>query len=143
MVEDTDYACLAERDSFVISSFNYKSFDFFWIDSVEGGILDTMIAFLVFPRDQIAFDSPCTSTVSASSVSQNPEIILCPNPASNYINIQNEIALKWTLFSLNGQIIKYGCGELIDLSTVENGMYFVHIFNEKGNITYAGKIAKH
>jgi len=139
--EDYDYVCLAQRDSFIVSSFN-TNFSFFRIDSVEGGIIDTIFPLLLVPRDQIAFDSPCSSTVSAVHLNQNSEIKLYPNPTSDFVIIPDGDNLNWSVIDPVCQLFKQGKGSLIDFSDFGKGIHFISIFNDNGILVYTGKIVK-
>jgi hypothetical protein len=72
------------------------------------------------------------------------EIVLFPNPTSNYfvITISADIILKEVvLYDLYGRRITTTSKNNLDLSHLSNGVYFIKIYTNNGSITK--KILKH
>ena len=139
--EDVDWVCLAERDSFIVSSFN-DAFSFYHTDTLEGGIVDTLAAILFDSEYQGQFDSPCTSTVSTNIANSYEEVIIYPNPSTDFVNISYGEDVNWQLIDLMGQKLKQGRGNKIDISDCGNGLHFIDIFDQRGFLIYSGKVLK-
>ncbi len=74
--------------------------------------------------DQITF----TQNVSSTSVAEELGIEIYPNPTSDFIHIKSPVPnLKWSLLDHHGRLLKIGSNELIDLTALARGMYFVSI----------------
>ena len=138
---DVDYVCLAERDSFIVTSFN-KGFSFYLIDSIEGGTIDTMNALYFDSEFQGQYDSPCTSTVSVGYTEPNQIIQLYPNPTENFINIKGGEHMDWQVIDVMGKNVKHGKSDKIDISDCGVGLYFINLFDQRGILIYTGKVLK-
>ena len=73
------------------------------------------------------------------------KIKIFPNPALNYIlvkNIKSDEKLSYSIYDINGKKIKNNSfiNELIDISDIKNGMYFLKITDEE--TIYIGKFIK-
>ena len=78
------------------------------------------------------------AAVTGISVSQNEvEIKLYPNPFTDYIIIDSPVDItSWTLFDLNGKILKHSVATLqIQVSNLPAGIYFLKIDSANGIIT--------
>ena len=139
--EDVDWVCLAERDSFIVSSFN-NAFSFYLLDTIEGRGVDTLAAILFDSESQYQYDSPCTSTVSIDNIEQPDTISLYPNPSADLITISYGEDVNWQLIDLMGHKFKQGGGNKIDISECVNGLYILEIFDHRGFLIYAGKVLK-
>ena len=62
------------------------------------------------------------------------KILIYPNPSSDFIHINtNESNYQMDLYSISGQLIKsYTNPVSIDLRSIQNGIYILHIRNNKG-----------
>ena len=67
-------------------------------------------------------------------------IELQPNPANNYLQLSREHMineLQWNIYSTQGALIRSGIAkgvkETLDVSSLENGVYFIQ-FNENGSL---------
>lgn len=80
------------------------------------------------------------------SVTINPDAVnIYPNPASNFINIENKLNanLSINLYSINGQLVasKSTTGNSsMDISILSAGLYFFVVNDEQGNAIKQGKI---
>lgn len=74
-----------------------------------------------------------SSTLGISSVNKN-RISMYPNPTNGIITIDGVSDYYYTVYSINGQLIKSGISshKLIDLTNQNKGMYFVKIYNKDG-----------
>ncbi len=84
-----------------------------------------------------------TNVSDANSTSSSDNIIIYPNPSSNYINFKG-VASGSTLqlITMDGQLLKsiMYTGNPMDISSLENGMYLVKISNS--NTTETKKLIK-
>ena len=62
------------------------------------------------------------------------DIYVYPNPTSGIITIDVEDPIEYFITNINGQVVKNGTvsydSQLIDISNLPNGMYFIKIDNE-------------
>jgi hypothetical protein len=87
--------------------------------------------------------SICTevSSVTLNELDRMMDWSIYPNPSSLTIQIQGFEKIKHTLtisiFDSKGILVNVSSGEsdLIDVSNLENGLYFIHVETEKGNTT--------
>jgi len=78
---------------------------------------------------------PCDVGIS------NPEqesVIVSPNPAQDYITISGVFPQKITLYDWQGKMIftKTDHSNRIDLSYLQRGLYFLHIFSDTGAVFF-------
>jgi hypothetical protein len=66
-----------------------------------------------------------------------PEIILYPNPVSDYIRIDSSVDItSWTLYDLNGKILKQSVFKLqIPVIDLPAGFYFLKLTSANGSVT--------
>lgn len=64
-------------------------------------------------------------------------VYLCQNITNNAIRLK--IACKFNVFSLNGEKLKSGFGESVDLSSFANGMYIIQINGKSFKIIKNGR----
>lgn len=64
------------------------------------------------------------------------EIHIYPNPTVNFLNIENSYEIKpYNIISLSGVLVQEGfVTNTIDVSTIKNGIYFLHIVGDKPKI---------
>lgn len=76
-------------------------------------------------------------------VNEEPEIVIAPNPASDYILLP--AAMQYALISTSGNIVLQGeNAETITVSNVPDGFYFLQLSNgSNGNNTYHKVVVKH
>lgn len=74
---------------------------------------------------------------------QSGNISVTPNPASDLVHIAGITPYRISLRNLQGQIIKevYEKSE-ISISEVANGIYFLQLYNQEGNLLFKQKIMK-
>lgn len=74
------------------------------------------------------------------------EMMIYPNPTNKYVNIQlnNAENTKFTLYNMQGVKIKTGDfnSDPIDVSTLSNGIYLVHLLSKDGSINYKNYFVK-
>lgn len=85
-------------------------------------------------KDQTAISKPSLRVKSGEVVSVQEKnsvslIKVYPNPSQNGVFYLTE-SLEWKIYSVEGYIIKSGEGEEIDLSSFNNGTYFLKSGNE-------------
>lgn len=69
------------------------------------------------------------------------EVSISPNPTSGQLNIFGEFQ-EYTIVNLSGSVVKTGNESRIDLSEVDNGIYFIIVDSKEGN-TSSRLIVKH
>lgn len=62
-------------------------------------------------------------------------LVLYPNPASQFLSVQLEGFLKATVYNLDGQVLIHSTTEHIDLSTLHAGSYYIQCQSEFGTLT--------
>lgn len=78
--------------------------------------------------------------------SQQVQMLLYPNPASTSFMIQAEQSLNQhtlQLMDLNGRIVKtqlLGNNQVVDVQTLDNGIYLIQVLNESGKVVYRNKV---
>jgi hypothetical protein len=92
-----------------------------------------------FPEDMVyAFSGECTSILSTTEVAVN-HIRVYPNPTNGTLNISNlnnmEI-LEYILYNSNGiRMTATINNNMLDISQLESGMYFLYLKTPIGNVT--------
>lgn len=74
-----------------------------------------------------------TQSTNLQEVFEDPQILLYPNPANNYIKIQQMTEpFNYTIFSSMGLIVNQGIAysSEINISNLKMGMYFIKIKNK-------------
>ncbi len=76
---------------------------------------------------------------------QNDQVLMFPNPAADQLNITSkENMSKLTMTSLAGELVKSvtpnATAHKLDVSTLANGTYLVHIFNESNTLISVQKV---
>ncbi|HXB42310.1 MAG TPA: FG-GAP-like repeat-containing protein [Bacteroidia bacterium] len=104
------------------------------------------IAVVNFTSNKISILLNC-SPVGISRLSSNQEIFVYPNPASNQITIQNDLAEKQIvqIFDMNGKNVlnqNINTTTNINISTLSDGVYEVRIKLSNGNISTKKLIVK-
>ncbi|HOZ50461.1 MAG TPA: PKD domain-containing protein, partial [Chitinophagaceae bacterium] len=81
--------------------------------------------------------------VGINDINHSNEIVISPNPTQNSIHIDGVLPYKISIRNLQGQILKIEY-QVADISLKEfaNGIYFIQLFNEKGNLLLNQKITK-
>ena len=67
----------------------------------------------------------------------SPEIILYPNPVSDYIFIDSSVDVtSWTLYDLSGKVIKQSVFKMqIPVADLPSGFYFLKLTSANGSVT--------
>lgn len=90
------------------------------------------------------FDSlrePCLWT-SIPSVKKQPEISLYPNPVKDIATFSSEEITSFEIFDMTGALILRRRGNIVDMSGMRPGVYFVIGFDKYYDPLYRGKIIK-
>jgi hypothetical protein len=76
------------------------------------------------------------STLNLQDIPENENIILFPNPTSDFINILNSNGKEFEIYNSLGQKVKYGkiSDNIINVNYLNNGVYFLKIDNVKHKI---------
>ena len=86
---------------------------------------------------QTSFDEDCSLSVNEHGL--NETIAIYPNPVKGMLNISMEMDGIYNILSINGQIVKQGIirngKNRIDVSTLSNGIYFIKIKIENGELS--------
>ena len=137
------YSCMAVDSSFTTDIVNFGSFNFFLMDEVEGIGEDTIHALLLNYRFQNAIDTPCDATVVSASEPEEAShegAILFPNPTRGLLYMQEGYERGYEMYSSQGQLLKQGFGQQIDLSAYPNGVYFLRM--REGTHYWVEKVLK-
>lgn len=147
---DLEMACLWNQDTI---QFNFAPFSdgiptYFREDIIEGGLSDTIygIEFGPSPMQSI---SPCWNWIVADDevVIKEDLVRLFPNPSSHQVTIQsqNNQTHKAIIYALNGKEITaftFVKETTVNTSKWPNGLYFVQIQDEYGQLIEVKKIVK-
>jgi hypothetical protein len=87
------------------------------------------------PADGLYYSFCNESSSSVKSLSNISEVLIYPNPASDYIVLQSRLAGAWRLMDLAGREIKSGrkteISEFIDLSFLSKGIYLLNFSGQE------------
>ncbi|MDR2205724.1 MAG: T9SS type A sorting domain-containing protein [Flavobacteriaceae bacterium] len=75
--------------------------------------------------------------LSATDFNKTNDITLFPNPATNILNIETSQKISGIIiYDASGKMVKtvQNTGKTIDISTLQNGVYHLEIFTDKGKI---------
>ena len=101
---------------------------------------------LPIATESFSSTSLCTAlTTGISSLSNNAFISLYPNPTSSVLNINSEaeVISAMIIRDVTGKEILSGkVNEQINVSSLEAGVYFISLFNEKEQLVYIKKFIK-
>ncbi len=82
-------------------------------------------------------------TMTGTIKGSEDEISVFPNPASTILNISAPVVVNITMLSIDGKVvIDQKSVTKVDISNLANGMYFVNIFDENGQLLKTMKLAK-
>lgn len=142
--QGVDYGCMAESTSINFNSFHINDgFDFFLIDEIEDGSVDTLVALLLNFRFQNAVDSPCSAIVSNKNIDiQENNINIYPNPAYNHVNIDSDSYDNWMIINQDSKLIKKGTNQSINVEEFQYGIYYLSLFNKQGRLLQTKKFVK-
>jgi len=89
------------------------------------------------------FETPITDTVVLSTIEPKSDIVIYPNPTDGKIRIESTYKIeKISIFDTVGrEIAMFKATDKVDLSSFENGVYYVKIF-VSGNKTFNRKVIK-
>lgn len=73
---------------------------------------------------------PCVITSVFDS--ENKDLMVYPNPASDKVNISSESA--WSLYAVDGQLLRTGKGTVVDLQEQSGGFYILEVEGQKFRI---------
>ena len=101
------------------------------------GLSSGQYTLIVTDNRGVSVDSTFTvdNLVSVNSESLN-DIIVYPNPAQNILHIGGDYLISSMIYDVNGRMVinvdldKSG---VIDISTLESGIYTIHVSSEKGD----------
>lgn len=101
---------------------------------------NSTIRILANSMGSISFDKTCAGngqndfwTLNLNSdltVKENDlsKPLIYPNPATDYIQVDLEIS-NWDIYTINGEILKSGSGNKIDVSSLAEGIYYIKTEN--------------
>ncbi len=70
------------------------------------------------------------------------EVNIFPNPSSDRINIGTEESISWTLYNMNGQVIKQGTEKQFSITDLPKGYYHLEILRSKDQTRGAYRIMR-
>ena len=127
------YYVYVNGQEFGLSSANYY---------IAGSDVETTFTYEVYSvcaNGESEFSEPCTVVVTDESLEEYANRFeIYPNPANNYLNIDtNENINEISIYNVVGVMVysEQNFNGTIDLSNFNNGVYFIRISTEKGDIT--------
>ena len=81
------------------------------------------------------FFCPESSLLGINNIINDTEINVFPNPSTSFVNIElkeNNKLLKVQVYQINGQLVLQENKFKIDISSLEQGIYFLKISTQKG-----------
>lgn len=144
MEQDKDYSCIAERDSFILSSLYLDNgFEITIMDEIEGSGIQEIHGILLSFRYQYATDTPCSAVVSVNNLnSQQEEINIFPNPSEDLIYIDSNVYDNWMIINQDSKLIKKGTSQTINVGEFQSGIYYLSLFDKQGRLLQTKKIVK-
>jgi hypothetical protein len=74
---------------------------------------------------------------------QQASIKIYPNPTNGILNIESNETVLVAVYDMNGrQVIGLNATSKVDISTLANGTYFIHVYNQNNQILGIKQIAK-
>ena len=100
--------------------------------------------FIDHPEFVDAIYNPEEDTTSTGTyiLAEEQQIIVYPNPATNYINIDAPDNYSFEIYSIIGEKMVDTKDKQVDISYFDKGIYFIVIKNEKGRSVKCEKILK-
>ena len=80
-----------------------------------------------------------TNVVENSFKNQN---IIYPNPANKSVNIISESMKYFKLFDISGKLIHSSTNNLIDVSNMSTGIYFINLYDSDNSLIHQEKFIK-
>ena len=139
-----EFACLSNQSSYVLHSFTEttKTWVNYLLDQRPGGTVDTIFAVNFYgwlPKTHEF--SPCGKKVSVQDAQEEDVgLKVYPNPAQTMVYIESQDRLRWTLTDIQGKQRLTGIDPWLDISELQEGIYFLSIFI--GNRIITKKIVK-
>ncbi len=113
------------------------------------GIIDDVLLYNRALTTTEVSDIFCNSVVTGINpqIADKSNILIYPNPASNYFNIQGNELNEIKIYDINGKLVfsnklNNASSANIDCSNVEQGMYFINITDNKSNVVNKKLIIK-
>ncbi|MEM9051326.1 MAG: T9SS type A sorting domain-containing protein [Bacteroidota bacterium] len=91
------------------------------------------------------FDIHCNGILSDSFEELNDEIILYPNPTVDRVTVKSDDPIESiTVVSISGEeVLRFSKTEVVDMSKLENGLYYLMLEFQNGQNPALQKIVKH
>jgi hypothetical protein len=80
-----------------------------------------------------------TNIIDNNKINQN---IIYPNPANKTVNIISESMKYFKLFDINGKLINSSTNNLIDVSNMSKGIYFINLYDSDNSLIHQEKFIK-
>jgi hypothetical protein len=72
--------------------------------------------------------------VADIKVNRTANVKIFPNPADHNVYVKNAVGYNYSLYDLQGKLLRYGLihsnTESINLNEIENGIYIIKLFNQ-------------
>ena len=66
-------------------------------------------------------------TIDVQYINENVNIKIFPNPTTDYINIQSDEDVNYSLLDMSGKLVLSGNEKLVNVSNLKNGLYILMI----------------
>lgn len=111
---------------------------------------DSLVNGLYFVRLEIGSTKTITKKVvktGTASISENSwlhQVLIYPNPTTNYVTINNNVGKIIIISDINGKTLQTYTNEeqVISLSSFSPGQYYIYFLNDKNEIINTSKILK-
>ena len=78
-----------------------------------------------------AYETNYTSAGLFDNYSQ-VDITISPVPAENFLNIHYNNIIQWEIYNISGQNLKHGRGNVVNVSDLKQGLYFISLSELSG-----------
>jgi hypothetical protein len=93
------------------------------------------------PSSSILYDNP----LSVENEDKLSNLVIFPIPTNRVLNFPiDNLGLEYEIFTVTGEIVKKGIleNQMIDVSSLETGIYFIKYIDETNNIKHCAKFIK-
>lgn len=87
-------------------------------------------------------DGYAVNTLDVDDVNQTEEVSIFPNPANDMVYINSKQDVQIIIATIDGKSIINSREKQINITTLSNGIYLVHIYDNKGNKLKTDKLTK-
>lgn len=81
------------------------------------------------------------SLTGIDNIGKEQQVAIYPNPAQEKIYIQTAKPVYYSLFCIDGKLVKQGYAKVIDVHQITSGLYFLRLTDSEGNYLITHKIS--